>query len=192
MKKIDLDIFLFDSVLPSDLCERLYKLGLGMNTAIRLDLIEEDEELFHEFNKFWIQNIEDEYLNEYLKLYKPEEGIGFTAGNDAVNFLKEYNKTKWRDLFLLYYDETKLNAGLKNVHWDFSNITMVACLNDGYEGGDLVFPRQNVFVKLKKGDIVIFPGGFTHPHYVDFISSGHRIVLVGQTLFPEQDHKVEY
>ena len=47
MKKIDLDIFLFDSVLPSDLCEKLYTLGLGMNTAIRLDLIEEDKELFH-------------------------------------------------------------------------------------------------------------------------------------------------
>lgn len=192
MKKLDLDIFLFESVLPNELCEKLYTLGTSINSSVRLDLIIEDKSLFYEFNNFWVQNIENEYLNEYLKLYKPEEGIGFSSGNDAVNFLKEYNKTKWRDLFLLYYDKYKLSDGHKNVHWDFSNITMVCCLNDGYEGGELVFPRQNVTIKLKKRDIVIFPGGLTHPHYADVVNSGHRIVLVGQTLFPEQDHKVEY
>lgn len=192
MKKLDLDIFLFESILPDELCDKLYSLGSQISSQIRLDLNNENKELFYEFDKFWLGNIESEYLNEYLQLYKPEEGIGYSSGNDAVKFLKEYNKTRWRDLFLLYYDEEKLAAGNKNVHWDFSNLTMVCCLNGDYEGGELVFPRQKVGVRLKRGDIIIFPGGLSHPHYADKVTSGHRIVLVGQTLYPEQDHKVEY
>ncbi len=192
MIKLDLDIFLFESLLPIELLDKLYLLGNKMNDTHRIDLINKDKLLFYEFNKFWTEKIEVEYLDEYLKLYEPEKGIGFSSGNDAVKFLKEYNKTRWRDLFLLYYDQNKLAAGNKNIHWDFSNITTVCCLNDDYMGGELVFPRQNVKVKLKKGDIIIFPGGLTHPHYADVVTDGHRIVLVGQTLYPEQDHKVDY
>jgi hypothetical protein len=192
MKKLDLDIFLFESILPNELCEKLYTLKFGVTEFIRIELFDSSKELFYEFNKFWFENIENQYLDEYLKVYKPEEGIGFSAGNDAVKFLKEYLKTKWRDLYLFAYDETKMARGIKDIHFDFSNLTFVGCLNDGWEGGDLVFPRQNLRVKLKKGDIIIFPAGLTHPHYVDVVTSGHRIVIVGQSLYPEQDHKVQY
>jgi len=192
MIKIDSDIFLFESVLPNELLDRLYPLGKTTDGSFRVDLVNVDKPLFYDFNNFWTENIEHVYLDEYLKLYQPEKGIGFSSGNDAVKFLKEYNKTRWRDLFLLYYDENILNAGNKNVHWDFSNITTVCCLNDEHIGGELVFPRQGKKVKLKKCDLIIFPGGLTHPHYVERVSDGHRVVLVGQTLYPEQDHKIEY
>ena len=62
MKKLDLDIFLFESVLPNELCEKLYTLGTSINSSVRLDLIIEDKSLFYEFNNFWVQNIENEYF----------------------------------------------------------------------------------------------------------------------------------
>jgi predicted 2-oxoglutarate/Fe(II)-dependent dioxygenase YbiX len=70
----------------------------------------------------------------------------------------------------------------KNIHWDFSFMTFVGCLSENFDGGLLVFPRQNVEFKLKLGDIIVFPGGITHPHYVTKVTEGQRNVLVGQSL----------
>lgn len=42
--------------------------------------------------------------------------------------------------------------------------SIVICLNDDYEGGEFYFPVQNITVKLKKGQILIFPPYWTHPH----------------------------
>jgi predicted 2-oxoglutarate/Fe(II)-dependent dioxygenase YbiX len=63
-------------------------------------------------------------------------------------------------------------------------------LRDDYEGGELCFPRQNESIKLNKGDIVFFPGGLTHPHFVKPTTNGVRDVLVGQILPPVQDHQI--
>jgi hypothetical protein len=101
--------------------------------------------------------------------------------------------------FNRYREDTQMKLHCDHIHSMFDGerkgiptLTILGGLNGGYEGGDLVFPRQNLRVKLKKGDIIIFPAGLTHPHYVDVVTSGHRIVIVGQSLYPEQDHKVEY
>ena len=43
--------------------------------------------------------------------------------------------------------------------------SIVICLNDDYEGGEFCFPIQDIKVKLKKGQIIVFPPYWTHPHY---------------------------
>ena len=43
--------------------------------------------------------------------------------------------------------------------------SVVICLNDDYEGGEFCFPIQDITVKLKKGQILVFPPYWTHPHY---------------------------
>lgn len=45
-------------------------------------------------------------------------------------------------------------------------LSIIIALND-YEGGEIVFPRQNITVKLKKNQAIIFPPFWTHPHYVN-------------------------
>src|SRR6056300_312185 len=44
-------------------------------------------------------------------------------------------------------------------------LSCIICLNDDYEGGELIFPSQNRTIKLKKGQILLFPPYWTHPHY---------------------------
>ena len=44
--------------------------------------------------------------------------------------------------------------------------------------------------KLKKQDLVIFPGGFTHPHSVEKITDGNRIALNGQSMGTRHKHKL--
>jgi len=51
-------------------------------------------------------------------------------------------------------------------------------LNDEYEGGDLIFFNGQYKPKLNKGDMVIFPAGFTYPHQVSSITSGTRYAII--------------
>jgi hypothetical protein len=44
--------------------------------------------------------------------------------------------------------------------------TFLAYLNDVDEGGEIFFPLQNITLKPKKGRVVVFPVGYTHPHEV--------------------------
>lgn len=58
---------------------------------------------------------------------------------------------------------------------------LVSCiiqLNSNYEGGILHFPNQKLKIKLKAGDVVLFPSTHTHPHYVSSVTNGVRKNIV--------------
>ena len=192
MKQIDLDIFVFPKIMSNELIERLISIRNKSNFDGRLDLHIEDKNTFYIFNNFWFSEIESKYLGHYFKTYDIEKGVGLNSSEDTIRELKKFVETKWRDLFLLHYAPHVMNKGEKDTHWDFSGLSMVGCLTDDYEGGQLVFPRQNVRYRLDKGDIIVFPGGLTHPHYVEPITKGFRDVIVGQSLTIEQNHKIDY
>jgi prolyl 4-hydroxylase len=44
------------------------------------------------------------------------------------------------------------------------DISIVGYLNDGFEGGETYFDRQQVTVKPEAGAVLAFPSYFTHPH----------------------------
>ena len=44
------------------------------------------------------------------------------------------------------------------------DVTAIAFLNDEFEGGDLLLPRQKVKVKPQTGGVVVFPARYTHPY----------------------------
>jgi predicted 2-oxoglutarate/Fe(II)-dependent dioxygenase YbiX len=44
-------------------------------------------------------------------------------------------------------------------------LACIIAVNDDYEGGELIFPCQDRAIKLKKGQMILFPPYFTHPHY---------------------------
>ena len=45
-------------------------------------------------------------------------------------------------------------------------MSVIIALNDDYDGGEFYFPIQDYKIKLKKGDIILFPPYWTHPHKV--------------------------
>ena len=51
-------------------------------------------------------------------------------------------------------------------------------LNDDYEGGEISFFNDKVRPFLKKGDMLIFPSGFTYPHQVLPVTSGTRYAVI--------------
>jgi hypothetical protein len=46
------------------------------------------------------------------------------------------------------------------------NFSVIICLNSNYEEGHFFFPKQNKLIKLEKGEIILFPPYWTHPHMV--------------------------
>ena len=50
--------------------------------------------------------------------------------------------------------------------------SFIAVLNDDYDGGIFNFPNQNLKFKVKKGEVVLFPPYWTHPHSVTSVGEG--------------------
>jgi len=56
-------------------------------------------------------------------------------------------------------------------------LSVVGVLNDNYEGGEFVF-NNDYEVKLKQGDILLFPSNFIYAHEVKEIKNGTRYSYV--------------
>jgi predicted 2-oxoglutarate/Fe(II)-dependent dioxygenase YbiX len=56
-------------------------------------------------------------------------------------------------------------------------MTALGCLNEDYEGGDLTI-FDDSFIKMKTGDIVVFPSNFLFPHKVNPVLKGTRYSFV--------------
>lgn len=56
-------------------------------------------------------------------------------------------------------------------------LTILGCLNDDYEGGQLIM-FENEEIKIGKGDLLIFPSNFLYPHRVEPVTKGVRHTYV--------------
>lgn len=196
MVEIGNDILLFKNILDSNLLQKLNLLVDQNYEAIfnrdlreakfpfegirgRIELYKFPE-LFSDFDYFWNLNIENQMFDHYLK---------YITDQSVVEGYKQHAKTDWKDVFIQIYNDKNTFELNSNIHCDFSGITFVACIDDRYDGGLLVFPKQNIELRLQKGDLVLFPGSHTHPHGVTKLISGERRVLVGQSMGVKQLHK---
>lgn len=57
-------------------------------------------------------------------------------------------------------------------------LSMVACLRDDFEGGELEFPFFDVKIKLSAGSVVLFPSNFPYMHIAHPVTKGVKYSLV--------------
>jgi hypothetical protein len=57
-------------------------------------------------------------------------------------------------------------------------LSMVAFLNDDFEGGQLEFPTLGITYKPSAGDVVFFPSCYSFPHIVHPVKEGVRYSIV--------------
>ena len=55
--------------------------------------------------------------------------------------------------------------------------SVIVALNSDYEGGEFEFPLQNIKVKLKAGEALIFPPYWTHPHCTNELNGTFRYTI---------------
>jgi hypothetical protein len=77
-------------------------------------------------------------------------------------------------------------------HHDVGQVSASIKLNDRYDGGDLVFPRQGVSnANVPVGAAVIWPSLVTHPHRADPVTAGTKLSVTVWTEIPGVTRRVE-
>jgi len=71
-------------------------------------------------------------------------------------------------------------------------VSLVAYLNDDYEGGGLHFSQQDIMYTPKAGDVVIFPSNYMYPHRAMPVESGTKYSLVTMLDYSDKYHKPEF
>lgn len=75
------------------------------------------------------------------------------------------------------------DGGEYHIHHDHSSkngrvLSLVACLGDDFEGGELEFNNFDVTVKLEKNSLILFPSNFPYTHIAHPVKSGVKYSLV--------------
>jgi predicted 2-oxoglutarate/Fe(II)-dependent dioxygenase YbiX len=61
---------------------------------------------------------------------------------------------------------------------ELRKMTLIIAINGDYDGGEFYFSRQDVKVKLKQGQAIVFPPYWTHPHQTgELLNNTYRYTI---------------
>jgi len=155
------NILIFDNVLPENICKSI------INEIEHTPLVDE-KEIIPNTNmkcKTIKKHVEDVKYSEYL--HKIFTTIGSVmvkrygvpiSGCIKPKFRKIYGNTRMHVDGIVHSTQ---NPEIKR------SLSIIVALNSDYDGGELVFPVQNRKIKLKMGQVIVFPPYWTHPHYTN-------------------------
>lgn len=73
-----------------------------------------------------------------------------------------------------------------------ATVSLVAYVNDEYEGGNLYFPKLNLDIKPKAGDLYIFPSTYLFSHRAMPVESGMKVSIVTMLDYNDHSHRQEF
>lgn len=71
-------------------------------------------------------------------------------------------------------------------------VSLVAYVNDDYEGGELYFRLQGLNIKPKAGDLFIFPSNYMYPHQAMPVISGTKYSIVTMLDYSDKYHNPKF
>jgi predicted 2-oxoglutarate/Fe(II)-dependent dioxygenase YbiX len=128
------------------------------------------------------QIVDEQYYNELhgrLREVMLESGRFYQCFNKGLFFRKDEN---WE---LLRYQESDRFGPhvdcIAGTMFDRRMLTVLAYLNDDFEGGETRFvsPGPEMTVKPEQGKIVMFPPYYTHPHEGLVVTAGTKYAVLG-------------
>ena len=116
--------------------------------------------------KVKIENIIYNKILLFQKEIKEKYNI-HTKGSSEYCLRKIYGETRNHTDSIVNPNcvQTINNQKYANIN-NIRTLSIILILNDDYEGCLFEFPRQNISLSLKKGQIIAFPPYWTHPHRV--------------------------
>lgn len=161
-------IFLFDDVISNDLCDSIRiiidkmdgpktEYGPGENVLCKQVQIKDEQ----------LHNLIDKELYKVISdiIHKIRE----TCSDVTISSDSGYGFRKIHGATRMHVDGVL--SGVKGSN-ERRSMSVIIALNGDYEGGELVFPNQDIVVKLKKGQAIAFPPYWTHPHYTNELLNG--------------------
>lgn len=165
-------IFIIDDVLPSDVCQatRAYidvmctqdekKYNPNTNVSCKNYIIDSARD--SELHDIVTQAIEEKIVNKF-ECFK-------MTGSESISLRKIYGATRrHKDNPNPFIN----NEDVKTISVDgLRTLSVIIALNSDYDGGEFIFPTQDIKVKLKQGQAIAFPPYWTHPHLVTSPENG--------------------
>lgn len=161
-------IFVFDDVVPEDVCERVKRL---------IDSEAQDETLTNpgtnvqckslilnnriESNLYNTITVIMSKISERMRDYCVD-----TFSDCGYLIRKIHGPTECHTDSMLDYNQPTVSSKM------IRNLTITIALNSDYNGGEFCFPCQNFKIKLKRGQVIAFPPFWTHPHYTNDLHDG--------------------
>jgi len=116
-----------------------------------------------------------------------------TAVDDYCKRFNIYNLRYWEAFNFIKYEQG--HHFMEHHDHGFSyncTLSLVAYINDDYEGGELFFRLQGINYIPKAGDVVLFPSNFMYPHQAKVVHSGTKYSLVTMLDYSDKFHKPEF
>jgi hypothetical protein len=73
-----------------------------------------------------------------------------------------------------------------------ATVSLVAYVNDDYEGGELYFPKLKLNIKPRAGDLYIFPSTYLFSHRAMPVKSGMKFSIVTMLDYNDHSHRQEF
>jgi hypothetical protein len=117
----------------------------------------------------------------------------YDAQEPAVaDYCKEYNIHQlnyWEAFNFIKYGEGQHFQEHHDHGFSYNcTVSLVAYINDDYEGGELSFRLQNLKIKPEAGDLFIFPSTFMYPHKAEVVTSGIKYSIVTMLDYNKKFH----
>ena len=129
--------------------------------------IQHDESLFSDTNQV-LNKIHLAIESTFKVIVEKEHGIGITVLKAGHSMPLHVDKG---------YDTGEKGINLKTPSgFPSREISSVFYWNDNYDGGEILFPKQNKKIKPSSGMLIIFPSNLDFPHEVFPVRNGVRYV----------------
>ena len=177
------DLILVEQLIPQNLCDyiiddiekREWGKHTWYNSVQGTFGSEETKELEVQNTTDELQNLLTPFIIQMGGIYNQK--VLFEGGGDRTRqIMNKFSKVR----FNRYEPGMIMRAHMDHIRSLFSPpeqgipvLSMIICLNDNYEGGELVF-WDDYKVKPAAGSIIAWPSLFLYPHRVDEVTSGRR------------------
>jgi 2OG-Fe(II) oxygenase superfamily len=174
-----LDFLVVDDLLDAEGCDRLVTdyvvMAYARDQAAR-DPNWRNRVLF--YRELWKGDPRGAYLARYA-LYEAIDRVAAFYGLSAPLYPDVLSLVGWPvgiGIWPPHADDERAEFA----HRAFS---AVLYLNEGFEGGDLYLPRQDILIRPMRGMFVSLPGGMSHQHGVIPVNQGLRITAASFLTF---------
>jgi len=196
-------IYVYSNVLPKDLNipARLEKALSGSNPSYAWQPAYVGyQELMPEYRncvdfKYKKEHLSDDGTEEYKDLAniwdecyeRQKEAVDNYCAKFGVNNLRY-----WEAFNFIKYEKGQHFQYHHDHGYSYNcTVSLVAYLNDDFQGGGLHFSQQDIMYTPKAGDLVVFPSTYMYPHRAMPVLEGTKYSLVTMLDYSEKYHTPE-